>query len=109
MYIQPLTELEAKNKRAYCNSVHKEIIKTIDFEKISKHFLDGRINMLIRNHKIMNMLSRNKDSFCIAANDFNSSITYSLLMTQESPSFLSITPSFLLHVTRVLLIKSLKQ
>ena len=49
--------------------------------------------MLIQNDKIINKPNRNKDSFRIADNDFNSSITDVLPMTQNSLSFLS-TPSF---------------
>ena len=47
--------------------------------------------MLIQNDKIINKLSQNKDSFRIADNDFNSSITDVLPMAKLS--FLS-TPSF---------------
>ena len=88
-----INRIRGQNKHADRNSVHKEIIKTIDFEKISKSFLDDRINMLIQNDKIINKLNRNKDFFCIADNDFNSSITDVLPMTQNSPSF-PYTPSF---------------
>ena len=89
-----INRIKGQNKRADTNSVHKEIIKTIDFEKnISKSFLDDRINMLIQNDNIINKPNRNKDSFRIADNDFNSSITDVLPMTQNSLSFLS-TPSF---------------
>ena len=88
-----INRIRGQNNRADRNSVHKEIIKTIDFEKISKSFLDDRINMLIQNDKIINKLNRNKDSFRIAGNDFNSSIIDVLRMTQNSLSFLS-TPSF---------------
>ena len=45
--------------------------------------------MLIQNDKIINKLNRNKGSFRIADNDFNSSITDVLPMTQNSLSFLS--------------------
>ena len=79
--------------RSQNNSVHKEIIKTIDFEEISKKFLDDKISMMIQNDEIVNRLNRDKDSFRIADNDFNSSITDALPMTQKFPSFLS-TPSF---------------
>ena len=48
---------------------------------------------MIQNDKIVNRLNRDKDSFRIADNDFNSSITDALPMTQKFPSFLS-TPSF---------------
>ena len=88
-----INRIRGQNRRADRNSVHKDIIKTIDFEKISKSFLDDRINMLIQNDKIINKLNRNKDSFRIADNDFNLSITDVLPMTQNSLSFLS-TPSF---------------
>ena len=49
--------------------------------------------MLAHNDKITNRLNGNKDSFRTADNDFNSSITDALPMTQKPPSFLS-TPSF---------------
>ena len=49
--------------------------------------------MLIQNDKIINKLNRNKDSFRIVDNDFSSSITDELPMTQNYPFFLS-TPSF---------------
>ena len=52
-----IDRIRSQNKRADRNSVHKEIIKTIDFEKISKSFLDDRINMLIQNDKIINKLN----------------------------------------------------
>ena len=48
---------------------------------------------MIQNDKIVNRLNRDKDSFRIADNDFNSSITDALPMTQKFPSFLS-TPGF---------------
>ena len=88
-----INRITGQNQRADRNSLHKEIIKTIDFEKISKSFLDDRINMLIQNDNIINKLNRNKDSFRIADNDFNSSIIDVLPTTQNSLSFLS-SPSF---------------
>ena len=51
------------------------------------------LTWLIQNVKIINRLNRNKDSFRIADNDFNSFVTDVLPVTQNSPSFLS-TPSF---------------
>ena len=44
-----INRIKGQNKRTDRNSVQKEILKTIDFEKISKSFLDDRINMLIQN------------------------------------------------------------
>ena len=88
-----IKRIRGQNKLPDFNSVHKEIIKTIDFEKIGKNILDDRINMLIQNDKTVNRLNRNKDSFCTVDNDFNSYITDAHPMTQKSPSFLS-TPSF---------------
>ena len=82
-----------QNKRADRNSVPKKIIKTIEFEKISKNFLDDRINMLIQNDKIINRLNRNRDSFRIADNDFNSSIT-DVLPIDTKLSLISIDSQF---------------
>ena len=53
-----INRIRGQNKRADRNSVHKEIIKTIGFEKISRSFLDDRINMLIQNDKIIHKLNR---------------------------------------------------
>ena len=91
--LNAINRIKYQNKRTDRKRVLKEIIKTIHFEKISKSFLDDRINMLIQNDNIINKPNRNKDSFRIADNDFNSSITDVLPMTQNSLSFLS-TPSF---------------
>ena len=44
-----INRIRGQNKRTDRNSVHKEIIKTIYFVKISKNFPDNRINMLIQN------------------------------------------------------------
>ena len=38
-----IDRIRGQNKRADRNSVHKEIIKTTDFEKISKSFLDTKL------------------------------------------------------------------
>ena len=84
-----INRIRGHNKRADRNSVHKEILKQLILKNISKNFLDDRINMLIQNDKIVNMLNRNKDSFRTTDNDFNSSITHALPMTQKSPSYLS--------------------
>ena len=53
-----INRVKGQSKRADRNSVHKEIIKIIDFEKISKIFLDERINMLFQNYKTVNRLNR---------------------------------------------------
>ena len=47
--------------------------------------------MLIKNDKIINKYNRNKESFHIADNNFTSSITDVLPVTQKSPPFLSTT------------------
>ena len=53
-----INRVKGQSKRADRNSVHKEIIKIIYFEKISKIFLDERINMLFQNYKTVNRLNR---------------------------------------------------
>ena len=41
-----INRIRGQNKRTDRNSVQRNIT---DFEKVSKNFLDGRINMLIQN------------------------------------------------------------
>ena len=74
-----------QKKRADINSIHKEIVKAIDFEAINKEFLNERIEMLLQNDKIMNRLNQNKNSYCLNESLSDSSMT-DLLPTQKSPS-----------------------
>ena len=55
------------------NSVPKEIL--IDFETISKEFLNDRIGILLRNDKIINILNRNKNSYRLNASLLDSFMT----------------------------------
>ena len=42
-----------KNNRADTDSNYKQIIKTIDFEDVTKEFLDGRIHTLTNDEKMI--------------------------------------------------------
>ena len=44
-------------------SIHAHIIKTIDFEEITKGNLQERMNSLIFDGKIVNKSNRNRDSY----------------------------------------------
>ena len=57
--------LAKKNNRADIDSIYKQIIKTIDFEDITKEFLDGRIHTLINDEKILNKRNGNADSYYV--------------------------------------------
>ena len=52
-----------KNNRADIDSIYKQIIKTIDFEDVTKEILDDRIHTLINDEKITNKRNRNADSY----------------------------------------------
>ena len=58
-----IKQLQGIKKRADVNSIHKKIVKVIDFDSISKEFLNDRIEMLLQNDKTINRLNRNKNSY----------------------------------------------
>ena len=62
------------------------IAKVIDFESISKEFLNNRIEMLLQSDKIINRLNRNKNSYHLNESLSDSSMTDLLPSTQKSPS-----------------------
>ena len=84
------------------NSIHKDIVKVIDFESISKEFLNDRIEMLLQNYKI-NRLNRNKNSYRL-----NESLldyfTKDLLTSIQESSSSSDTRSLLEHQIKPLLL-----
>ena len=45
--------------------IYKEIEKSIDFEDVTKEFLDDRIHTLINDGKIINKLIPNADSYYV--------------------------------------------
>ena len=81
-----IKQIRGQKNRADINSIHKEIVKVIDFEAISKEFLNDRIEMLLQNDKIINRLNRNKNSYRLNESLLDSSITDLLPSTQKSPS-----------------------
>ena len=58
-----IKQIRGQTIRADINSIHKEIVKIVDFEAISKEFLSERIEMLLQNDKITNRLNRNKNCY----------------------------------------------
>ena len=47
------------------DSIHKEIIKTIDFKDTTKDDLQDRINILLINEKLINKINRNLNSYSV--------------------------------------------
>ena len=58
-------QIRKKNNRADIDSIYKQIINTIDFEDVTKEFLDNRIHTLINDEKIINKRNRNADSYYV--------------------------------------------
>ena len=56
------------NNRADLDSIYKEIKKSIDFEEVTKEFLDDRIHTLFIDGKIINKLNRNANSYYVNSN-----------------------------------------
>ena len=51
--------------RANFDSIYKELKRSLDFEDVTKEFLNDRIHTLINDRKIINKLNRNADSFYV--------------------------------------------
>ena len=60
-----IAKLKQQSKRADINSIHADIIKTVDFKDITKTKLQERINSLISDGKVVYKLNRNKESYWI--------------------------------------------
>ena len=58
-----ILQIRNNNNRADVGSIHKQITKTVDFENITKEFLDDRIHTLITDGKIMNKTNLNANSY----------------------------------------------
>ena len=63
-----ILRIRKNNNRGDRDSTYKEIIKSIDFEDVTKEFLDDRIHTLINYGKIINKLNRNADSYYANSN-----------------------------------------
>ena len=59
-YILLLKQIRGQKNRADINSIRKEIVKVIDFESISKEFLNARIEMLLQNDRIKQIKPKQK-------------------------------------------------
>ena len=66
LVLSSTNDLKKNRKRADISSVHKEVIKTIEFNDITKEYLRERIDTLILDKKVINKLNRNLDSFSIS-------------------------------------------
>ena len=51
-----ILRIRKSNNRANLDSIYKEIKKSLDFQDVTKEFLDDRIHTLINNGKIINKL-----------------------------------------------------
>ena len=60
-----ILQIRKKNNRADTDGIYKQIINTIDFEDVTKDFLDNRIHTLINDEKIINKRNGNADSYYV--------------------------------------------
>ena len=63
-----ILRIRKNNNRADLHSIYKEITKSIDFEDVTKEFLDDRIHTLINDGKTINKLNRNSNSYYVNSN-----------------------------------------
>ena len=68
-----INHLRKQHKHANLDKIYNELIKTLNFENISREHLHDRINELIIQGKIVNKPNRNDDSYRVNESivDFN--------------------------------------
>ena len=106
--------LKKKRKRADIDSIHKEIIKTINFKDTTKDDLQDRINILLINEKLINKINRKLNSYSVNEAKTNtgtsqvlSSNSYFANSDNDSTSDSSITPQTLLKGSETTSTKSI--
>ena len=57
-----MLQIRKINNRANIGSIYEQIIKNIEFEDVTKEFINGRIHTLINYEKVINKRTRNADS-----------------------------------------------
>ena len=67
-----ILQIRKNNNHADVNSIHKHIIKIVDFEDVTKEYLDERIHTLITDGKIINKINRNADCYYVNEKDIES-------------------------------------
>ena len=78
------------NNRADLDGIYKDIKKSLDFEDVTKEFLDDRIHTLINDEKILNKLNRNADSYYVNS-ELADLETPNLLKSLQSVQRISLT------------------
>ena len=87
-----ILRIRKNNNRADLDSIYKEIKKSIDFEDVTKEFVDDRIDKLINDGKIINKLSRNADSYYVNSNRADLE-TPNLLKSLQSVQMTALVPA----------------
>ena len=77
-----ILQMRKNHNRADVGSRHKQIIRTVDMENITKEFLGDRIHTLIIDGKIINKIHRKTDSYYVNKKDID---TESLNLQNTSP------------------------
>ena len=60
-----IPEIHKNQNQADVDNTHKQIVKTADFDNITKEVLADRIHILIIDGKVVNKINRNADSFYV--------------------------------------------
>ena len=109
-----INDLKKKRKRADIDSIHKEIIKTINFKDTTKDDLQDRINILLINEKLINKINRKLNSYSVNEAKTNtgtsqvlSSNSYFANSDNDSTSDSSVTPQTLLKGSEAISAKSI--
>ena len=77
--------LKKNRKRTDIDSIHKEMVKTIDFKDTTKDDLQDRITILLINEKLINKINRNVSSYSV--NEANTNTKYGATQVSNNNLF----------------------
>ena len=80
-----IKKLKHQHQQADIERIVSEVIKTINFQDITKDALNVRVNKLLQFHKLINKINRNKDSFFLNKVTIDMSIIDMIPYIQNSP------------------------
>ena len=80
-----IQKIKNQHRRADTERIFDEVTETIDFQHITRDFLNDRVNQLLQSNKLINKINSSKDSFFLNEDTIDMSIINMIPYIQNSP------------------------
>ena len=80
-----IQKIKNQHRRADIERIFDEVTETIDFQHITRDFLNDRVNQLLESNKLINKINSSKDSFFLNEDTIDMSIINMIPYIQNSP------------------------